>query len=687
MINPLLETKTHISFSTIHPKHFKPTIEHEITNYKCTLAKVLTNKLIDWTNSIQPLEEAYSKLSNIWNIISHLNSIKNTNTIRKAYKNILPIVTKFHSENIQQTRLFEIFKKIYESKKYSTLKQSQQTIIKHTLRDFKLAGIELPKSKKKYYQTIKHQLSNLSNQFSNNVLDATQKWEYHIIKSKQAKLTGLPKQTKQHAKKIANKKKKTGWILTIEFPCYSSVLTHSKDKELRKVFYEAYTTRASDQGPNSSKWDNTNNIKAILKLRHELAQLVGYQNFSDYSIATKMASNTEDVINFLQDLIKKTKNTALSELERLSSFAKATDNINKLNSWDIPYYSELYKKKYHQISHEALRPYFPENQVFAGIFKLIRQLFGLQIKEINKFDKWHSSIKLFSVKDQSGMLKGQFYTDLYTRNHKMEGAWMADALSRIRFSNGQLQNPIAFLTTNFTQPTKGKPALLSHNEIIILFHEFGHVLHHILTKIDYISVSGINGVAWDTVELASQFMENWCWEWEVIKTIAKHYETQESLSKSEFNKLLTTKNFQTAMHTINQLELALFDFRLHLHDKADRKKSPQEILNDVRKKVSMHKVATFNRQQNCFSHIFDGSYAAGYYSYKWAEVLSSDVFEKFKENGTINSNIGKLFLSTILEHGGSQETIDLFIAFRGRKPRIEVLLKHAGIIKKTNVII
>ena len=681
LTNPLLIQQELPLFGEIKPEHFEPAIEYAIADYKKTLQQVLNQTTPTFDNTIDPLEEASNKIDQVWNVIRHLNLVQNAEEIRKAYEKALPKIVEFSSEIMQNKELYQAYLKIKESKDFNKLNQAQQIIVNHAIRDFKLAGVNLPQDQQDQVKVIKQQLSDLSNQFSKNILDATQAWNYHVTPENSALLTGLPEHTIALAKEKAGKDRKSGWILTLDAPCYIAVMSYAKDRNLREKFYTAYATRASDQGPMAGKWDNTEVINKILALRQELIELLGYNNYAEYSLVPKMAENTKQVMDFLHDLAQRSRPIAIKEFEELKQFAKQQDNLDQLYAWDIGYYSELYQQTHYKISQEELRPYFPEQQVFSGLFKLTEDLFGMQVEEIKDFPKWHDAVKLYAVKDQNGVLRGKFYVDLYTRNLKKSGAWMSDLKSRFRDKENKLHTPIAFLVADLTPSVNNNPALLSHDEIDTIFHEFGHVLQHILTQVDYLSVSGTNGVARDAVELPSQFMENWCWEWEVIKKLSAHYQTGEFLPKEKFDNLLATKNFNAALHMLRQLELAIFDFRLHLREEIDKGRTPQQILDQVRQEITVIPVPEFNRFQHSFSHIFDGGYAAGYFSYKWAEVLSSDAFEYFKENDTFNREIGRKFLTTILEQGGAKEAMDLFVEFRGRKPTIDALLKHNGIIK------
>jgi oligopeptidase A len=678
--NPLLNYKELPEFPKIKAEHFMPAINYVLNNYNKVLwNKVLTEKEPTWNNTVLPLEEASNKIDKVLNVIAHLNGVNNVEAIRKAYEQILPVITAFSAEIMQNEQLYKAYLFLRKSKEFHSYNQTQKMIIKHAIRDFKLAGVNLSKDKREHLKQIHQQLSKLGNQFSQNILDATQAWEYHVTEENKTILDGLPEHTILLAKEKAAQKNQSGWILTLDVPSYSAVMDFAKDSKLRETFYTAYNTRASDQGPMAGKWDNTKIINEILKLKQELAVLLGYHNYAEYSLVPKMAKNPGIALSFVEDLVNHFKPYAERELAELVKFAQEKYGVQTLNAWDLAYYSELYQQEHYKISQEQLRPYFPEQQVLSGLFSLAERLFTIKIQEVTNIPKWHDTVKLFAVTDAKGNLKGKFYIDLYTRNFKRAGAWEDSLVSRFRQQDGTVQNPIAFLVTNFTPPTNGKPALLSHEEVGILFHEFGHTLHHILTQVDYPSVAGNHGVAWDAVELPSQFMENWCWEWDVVKNLSQHYQTRKKLSKAKFDKLLAIKNFHSGLFMIRQLEFALFDLKLHINTETDRGKSTQRILDEVRQRVAVFSVPAFNRFQNSFEHIFNGGYDAGYFSYTWAEVLSSDAFEKFKENGTFNKEVGARFLHTILEQGGSREAMDLFVEFRGRKPTVDAMLKHRGI--------
>jgi len=679
MTDDLLAIDASSGFCNLRAEQFPLLIQASLDNYQSTITKVKSINSPTWDNAIQPLEEAAENLDRIWSLVSHINSVKNSTDIRNVYEELLPKISDFHTNIMQDEQLYNVYLQVSQLQEFSHLDLAQQTIINNELRDFKLSGVSLSPEQREVFKNLAKKSSLLENDFSNNVLDATEGWTYHITEDQQHLLAGLPEHTLEGAREKAQQQKQTGWILTLDQPCYYSVLTYAQSRDLRKEFYWAYNTRASDQGPNAGKWDNGSLITEILHIRQQMAALVGYRNYAEYSLVPKMAHSTEQVRSFLEDLIFKAKPKAEQEFADLKKFAKQKGHDGQLEAWDVSYYSELCKIENYDVSDEALRAYFPEPRVLTGLFKLVRQLYCIEIEEVADFDKWHESVRMFKVIDQSNNLRGYFYVDLYTREGKRGGAWMAECLSRIRFANDLLQKPIAYLNCNFAPPTEHKPGLLTHDDVITLFHEFGHTLHHVLTQVDYYSVSGTR-VAWDAVELPSQFMENWCWEWQVIQDITENVNTGEPLPRSEFDKLLATKNYQSAMALITQIGFALFDFRIHENAGDDFNKSAQEILNSVRKEVAVIPIPEFNRFQNSFCHIFAGGYQAGYYSYLWAEVLSCDAFDMFRSSGLFNIDTGKKFLTHILEQGGSKPAMDLFIAFAGREPEVDALLRHHAIV-------
>tara|TARA_R110002073_G_scaffold4917_17_gene31152 strand:- start:21907 stop:23940 length:2034 start_codon:yes stop_codon:yes gene_type:complete len=677
MTNPLLEKHELPPFDLIKAEHVMPAIDEILAENRARVEALLTQDDFTWETLITPLEELDDRLQQAFSPVSHMNSVVNTPELRDAYNDALPKLSAYHTEMGQKAELFKAYESIYNGPEFGKLEQPQKKTIENALRDFKLSGIDLPEKEKKRFAEISSRLSTLSSQFSDNVLDATMAWQKHIENVEELK--GLPDSALDQARQLAEKKELTGFLFTLDFPSYMPVVTYAEDSNLRREFYEAFTTRASDQGPNAGQWDNTEIIEEILTLRQELARLLGFENYSGVSLAPKMAKDSEQVLSFLRELSAKSKPAAEAEFAELCQFALEKFSAVEVNAWDTSFYSEKLKEHKFSISEEELKPYFPAPHVINGMFEVVRRLYDIEISATEEISTWHSDVKTYNIMKE-GRLVARFYLDLYAREHKQGGAWMDDCRVRRLTSSGELQLPVAYLTCNFTPPMGDQPALLTHDEVVTLFHEFGHGLHHMMTKITCGSVSGINGVSWDAVELPSQFMENWCWEPEALQVISGHFESGESLPSDLLEKMLAAKTYSAGMITARQLEFALFDFRLHVEYDPSQTGQVQKILDEVRQEVAVISAPASNRFQNGFSHVFGGGYAAGYYSYKWAEVLSADAFARFKEDGIFNRQTGEKFLATVLEQGGSLDAMDLFVQFRGREPQIEALLKQDGII-------
>jgi oligopeptidase A len=679
MSNPLLTVSDLPQFSQIKPEHIKPAVEHAIAECKKVIAAVLEEKTFTWANLIMPTDEADDKLSKLWSPVSHMNSVVNSDKLREAYESCLPLLSQYGTFVGQHQGLYQAYQQLAASDEYQQLNIAQKKVVDNALRDFKLSGIALNDENKKRYGEIVTRLSELSSTFGNNLLDATHAYSVNI--TDKSELSGLPDSAIEAATELAKEQEKQGWLFTLDIPSYLPVMMYSSNAKLREQLYRGFVSRASDQGPNAGEFDNSDIMNELLKLRHELAQLLGFNNFAEKSIATKMASSTDEVLGFLENLAIKSKAQGQQDLNEVKAFAKTEFNQTDLQAWDLPYYSEKLKQSRYAISDEECRPYFPENKVVSGLFEVVKRLFGLQINEIANIDTWHKDVKFFEVFDSNNNLRGRFYLDLYARAHKRGGAWMDDCKSRRELINGDIQYPVAYLTCNFNKPIGNKPALFTHDEVVTLFHEFGHGIHHMLTQINTSGVSGIDGVPWDAVELPSQFLENWCWQPEALAFISGHYETGEPLPQEMLDKMLAAKNYQSAMQMLRQLEFSIFDFKMHRDYQPEQENTAyiQQTLNKVREEYSVVKAADFNRFQHSFGHIFGGGYSAGYYSYKWAEVLSADAFSRFEEEGIFNAQVGKDFLTNILEKGGSQEPSVLFKAFRGREPKIDALLRHCGI--------
>ena len=678
MSNPLLEMNGLPPFNDIRPEQVVPAVDQILALCrKETAALLQANQIYSWDNLVQPLEELDDRLSRIWSPVSHMNSVVNSDELREAYNACLPRLSEYASEFGQNEELFRAFRQIREGEEYSRLDTAQQRIIDNALRDFRLAGVDLSAEKKQRYKDIQQDLSKYTTSFEENLLDATNGWHKQVLD--EAELAGLPDSAKGLARQKAGEMEMEGWVFNLEFPSYFAVMSYADNRELRQQMYQAYITRASDQGPNAGQWDNSENMEKILGLRHELAQLLGYTSYAERSLATKMAPSSDMVLAFLKDLADRSLGMAQEELQELNDFAKQ-QGLDTLENWDITYYAEKLQQQKYDFSQEDLKPYFPETRVIPGMFEVVKRLYGLQITELDGVQTWHPDVRFYAIRNEAGELRGQFYLDLYARSKKRGGAWMDECISRMRKSDGTLQTPVAYLTCNFSAPIGDEPAQFTHDEVITLFHEFGHGLHHMLTRIDYSGVSGISGVAWDAVELPSQFMENWCWEREAVDLISGHYQTGEKLPKELYDKMYAAKNYQAGMQMVRQLEFSMFDFRMHLEYDPEQGARVQEILDEVRAEVAVVKQPAYNRFQHSFAHIFAGGYAAGYYSYKWAEVLSSDAFAKFEENGIFDRKTGVEFLECVLEQGGSREPMDLFVEFRGREPEIDALLRHSGIV-------
>ncbi|MDD7806070.1 MAG: oligopeptidase A [Endozoicomonas sp. (ex Botrylloides leachii)] len=675
MQNPLLERTELPPFSKIKPDHIQPAIAEIIRDNKSAIEAILngTNNFV-WETLQVPLDNIENWLSNAWSPVAHMNAVVNSKMLRDAYNACLPLLSEYSTQLGQNTKLYNAYLSLSQSEEFQQYSSAQKKVINDELRNFKLAGVALPDEKKKVYKTIKKQLSELTNNFSDNVLDATMAWSKLITNV--SDLAGLPESALAVAKQLAEAKGYSeSWLLTLDFPSYSPVMTYCDNRKIREEVYTAFCTRASDQGPNAGQYDNAENINKILSLRHQLAQLLDFDNYADYSLVTKMADSADSVIAFLEDLADRSKPQAEKELAELKAYAKDVFNIEQLQAWDISYFSEKLCQSRYAISQEELRPWFPATKAIKGMLDITSRLFGIQVKREENVDTWHTDVKFYDLYRGENII-GRFYLDLYARENKRGGAWMDECRVRMK-KGGCVQLPVAYLTCNFTPPVGDQPALLTHDEVVTLFHEFGHGLHHMLTKVDYPTISGINGVPWDAVELPSQFLENWCWEKEGLALISSHFETGEPLPSDKLEKLLAAKNFQSAMMMLRQLEFSLFDFKLHKeYGNGD---DVQTVLDKVRQDVSVIIPPEFNRFQNSFSHIFAGGYAAGYYSYKWAEVLSADAFSRFEEEGILNQKTGNSFLKEILEQGGSAEPMALFVNFRGRKPKIDALLRHSGI--------
>jgi len=678
MSNPLLNLDGLPPYSRIKPEHVRPAIEQLLCEGRQLVETLLAGQTrYTWNNLVEPLEVMEDRISRAWSPVSHMNSVVNTEAMRDAYNACLPLLSEYGTEMGQHEGLYRAYRQIADGEEYQRLDNAQRKVIDNSLRDFRLSGIELEQVARDRFKTIMQELSTLTSTYSDNVLDATNAWHRQV--TDESLLAGLPASARSLARQQAEQRELEGWVFNLEFPSYFPVITYADSRALREELYTAYVTRASDQGPNAGKWNNADIMEQILALRHEAAQLLGFANYAERSLATKMAESTDHVMDFLNDLATRSRPAAVRELDEVREFAAATHAQQDLQAWDIPYYSEKLRQQKYAISQEELKPYFPEPHVITGLFAIVQRLYGLQIEAVSGVDTWHEAVEYYRIRDAAGEVRGEFYLDLYARPHKRGGAWMDECISRRRTRDG-VQIPVAYLTCNFSPPIGDEPALFTHDEVITLFHEFGHGLHHMLTQIDYAGVSGISGVAWDAVELPSQFMENWCWEREALDLFARHYQSGERIPDALFERMTQARNFQSALQMMRQLEFAIFDFTLHRdYDPAAPARHVHDTLEAVRSRIAVIQPPAFNRFENSFTHIFGGGYAAGYYSYKWAEVLSADAFSAFEESGIFNTDTGSRFMNTILAQGGSREPMELFVEFRGREPTIDALLRHSGL--------
>jgi oligopeptidase A len=679
MPNPLLQKSILPLFSAIKAEHVEPAVDEILSVNRNSLKSLLAkfaDQQPDWNSLIKPLEMLDNNLSRVWSPVRHLNSVMNSKELRAAHDACVGKLSAYSTELSQNEDLYKAYLHLQQSEAFKQYSQAQKKTIENALLTFRLSGVALDQNKKQQFKDIKQKLSLLKSSFEHNVLDATRAWKKQLTTEQQ--LSGLPEYARAMAKQTAETEKMEGWVFTLDAPSYIAVMTYADDRALRQEMYTAYSTRASDQGPNGGEFDNSQIMEDILKCRDKLAELLGYNNYAEYSIANKMAESTDAVLQFLDDLVTRARPQAQKELDELKQFARQLSGLFEFQAWDLAYYSEKLKQKNYGFSQEEVKPYFPAPKVINGLFAIVNRLYGINIREVAGVDVWHPDVKFYEIRDAQNNLRGQFYFDLYARVNKRGGAWMDECVNRMKLDD-KIQTPVAYLTCNMTPPVGKDPALLTHDEVTTLFHEFGHGLHHMLTQVEARFVSGINGVEWDAVELPSQFMENWCWEKEGLDLIASHYQTSEALPEALYKKMQAAKNFQSAMVMIRQLEFSLFDFKLHMLYGRAPFKGIQPLLDEVRSQVSVVIPPAFNRFQHGFTHIFAGGYAAGYYSYKWAEVLSADAFSKFEEEGIFNRKTGEAFLHNILEQGGSQKAMDLFKAFRGREPKIDALLHHNGL--------
>ena len=670
MANPLLTDAALPLFKSIEPAHAEPAIRELLDSNHRQLQALLASGASGWNGIVAPLERMHHRLAQAWSPVGHLNGVMNSDELRAAYNACLPLLTAYHTELGQNAELCAAYQRVLDDEG-SLLQPEQRKLVENALRDFRLAGVALPADRKDRYRAAMERLAVAQSKFDENVLDATNAWSRHVIDP--VELEGLPATVIDRALAAARGADKAGWLFSLDAPNYQAVMTHAANESLRRDFYTAWVTRASDAGPHAGQWDNTALMAEILQLRHEAAQLVGYASFAEYSLATKMAHETGEVLDFLRKLARVSRPAAQREFSELEAFAGRA-----LNAWDVAFYSERLKRDRLQVSEEELRPYFPLPRVLAGLFTVASRLYGIRIVARAEAETYHPDVRFFEIRERDGSPRGGFFLDLYARPRKRGGAWMDECVGRMRLGQSSAL-PVAYLVCNFTPPAGGKPTLLTHYEVLTLFHEFGHGLHHMLTRVDYPSVGGINGVPWDAVELPSQFMENFAWREEVLPLISAHVDTGEPLPVETLRKLQATRTFQAGMQTVRQLEFGLFDFRLHAEYSPQHPARIAETLAEVREEVAVVKAPSFNRFPHSFQHVFSGGYAAGYYSYKWAEVLSADAFGAFEEKGVFDVATARRFLRAILERGGSRDAMEAFVEFRGRKPEIEPLLRQMGL--------
>lgn len=672
--NPLLDFSGLTRFAEIKPEHISPAIDELLSAARAAVARLTAEQgAPSWESFVDPLTDATEHLSRAWGVVGHLNAVVNTPELREAYNANIPRISEFWTEMGQNLDLYARFKALAASPEHDGYSAARKKIVSNDLRDFRLSGAELPQAEKERFAAIQTRLAELSAKFEQNVLDATDAFSLYI--EDKAELSGVPEDSLELFAAAAAGDDKSGYKITLQFPFYFPVLQYVDNRALREKLYQANVQRASEFGP--AERDNSPIIREKLQLAREEAQLLGFANFAELSLFTKMAESPEQVIAFLRDLAARAKPFAVKDRQELEAFAAAELGLAKLEAWDLAYAAEKLRVARYAFSEQEVKQYFPESKVLPGLFGVVSTLFGVEVRP-SSAPVWHPDVRFFDI-HKDGQLIGSFYFDLYARDGKRSGAWMDDARGR-RSKSGQVQTPIAYLTCNFTRPVGDKPALFTHDEVITLFHEFGHGLHHMLTRVDELGVAGINGVEWDAVELPSQFLENFAWEWDVVQGMTSHVDSGATLPRELFDKMLAAKNFQSGMATVRQLEFALFDLQLYSVFDAD-KGDWLALLDEVRREVAVNFPPAYNRFPNSFSHIFAGGYSAGYYSYKWAEVLSADAYAAFEEAGGANPDTGKRFWDEILAVGGSRPALESFRAFRGRDPQIDALLRHSGMVE------
>jgi oligopeptidase A len=671
-MNPLLDFSGLPRFAELKPEHVTPAVDKLLADGRATIERVAAAP-VDWESFVAPLEDANERIGRAWGQVAHLHAVLDSPELREAYNANLPKLTQYWTELGQNQALFEKYKALAASLLYPSLSSARRRIVDNALRDFRLGGAELPPDSKARFAQIQEELARLGSRFSENLLDATKAFSIVVDESR---IVGIPADVLAAAREAAEKDGKPGWKFTLHAPSYMPVMQYADDRSLRQTMYRESATRASEFG--RPEWDNTPLIARIVELRRELAQLLGYRNYAEVSLVPKMAESPAQVLAFLQDLARRARPFAEKDAAELREFARRHLGLEPLEAWDIAYASEKLRVSRYAFSEQQVKQYFPEEAAVQGLFRVAETLYGVRIHPASA-PAWHEDVRFYEIRDAAGQRVGQFYMDLYARDSKRGGAWMDDAITRRR-KGAAVQTPVAYLTCNFSRPVGGRAATFTHDEVLTLFHEFGHGLHHLLTRVDDLGVAGLNGVEWDAVELPSQFMENFCWEWDVLRHMTRHVETGEALPRELFDKMLAAKNFQSGLAMLRQLEFAVFDMRLHSDFDPASGRSALELLHEVREQIAVLRPPAYHRFPNSFSHIFAGGYAAGYYSYKWAEVLSADAYSFFEENGVLNPVAGQRFRDEVLAVGGSRPAADSFRAFRGREPRVDALLRHNGMI-------
>ena len=671
MENPLLGHEPLPPFARIRPEHVEPGVRELLERSRARIEQLAAVQQPTFATVVEPLEELQHRVAKTWSPVSHLNAVVNSDALRTSYNACLPLLSAYQTDLAQSEPLYRAYKTIAEQTS-TALGPVERQVIEHALRDFRLAGVGLPPQRKERFKAVMLELTQLQARFEENVLDATNGWSYHVADESQ--LRGLNSTLIDQARRRGHEQRVEGWILTLDQPTYVAVVTDAESDKLRRAFYEAWTTRASDQGPNANRWDNSAVMDDILRLRHETARLLDFRSYAEYALSTRMAHTVEEVMQFLLELARTARAAAHKEFAELEEFAG-----RKLDAWDVGYYAERLQRERYSVSQEELRPYFPMPYVLAGLFEVASRLFGIRITERQDVPVWHTDVRFFEIQGADGRSIGSFYLDAYARSNKRSGAWMDECVGRKKLASGSAL-PVAYLVCNFLAPNAGRPALLTHDDVLTLFHEFGHGLHHMLTRVDYPSIAGINGVSWDAVELPSQFLENYAWHPDVLRRISSHVDTRVPLPPETQARLIATRSFHAGLQMMRQLEFALFDFRLHAEYDPAKGGRVMQMLREVRNEVAVVPVPDWNRFPNSFGHIFAGGYAAGYYSYKWAEVLAADAFAAFEESGVFDSRTAHRFLDAILTRGGSRDALDAFIDFRGRKPEVHALLKQHGIL-------